>query len=125
MTVKTKRILSMVLMAIPAIVLMMGGVMKLIGAEPESVMQFLTKSGFGNYIKALGATELIIAALLLYPVTNKTGFLLASCYFGGALCLEISGGQPPASALFLAILWCAMFLKSKEMFLPLSMIENK
>lgn len=125
MTVKTKRILSIVLMAIPAIVLIMGGVMKLIGAEPESVMQFLTKSGFGNYIKALGATELVIAALLLYRVTNKIGFLLASCYFGGALCLEISGGQPLASTVFLAILWCSMFLRSKEMFLPLSMVENK
>ncbi|MEI3800304.1 MULTISPECIES: DoxX family protein [unclassified Chitinophaga] len=120
MTAKTKRILSMVLMAIPIIVLVVGGVMKLIGAEPESVMQFLTKSGFGNYIKALGVTELIIAALLLYPVTNKTGFLLASCYFGGALCLEISGGQPTASVVFLAILWISMFLKSKEMFLPLN-----
>ncbi|MGF6849657.1 hypothetical protein QFZ51_004892 [Chitinophaga sp. W3I9] len=125
MTVKTKRILSTVLMVIPAIVLVMGGVMKLLGAEPASVMQFLNKSGFGNYIKALGITELIIAALLLYPVTNKTGFLLATSYFGGALCLEISGAQPFASAVFLAILWIAMFLRSREMFLPLSMVNSQ
>lgn len=118
MITKRKRIISTVLMAIPILVLITGGIMKLIGAEPEVVMQFLTKAGFGNYILWLGSAELIIAALLLYPKTNKIGFLFASCYFGGALCLEISGGQAPASAMFLAILWIAMFLRSKEMFLP-------
>lgn len=117
MSTKTKNIISIILMAIPAFVLTMGGVMKVIGAEPESVMQFLTGHGFGNYITALGLTELIIAALFIYPKTTKIGFLLASCYFGGALCLEISGGQPPASAIFLALLWIAMFLRNREMFL--------
>lgn len=117
MTIKAKRILSMVLMAIPVLVLILGGVMKLADAEPVSVVQFLTKYGFGNYMKWLGAGELIIAALLLYPKTNKIGFLLACCYLGGALCLEISGGQPPASAVFLAILWVGMFMRSREMFL--------
>jgi hypothetical protein len=118
MTDKTKRIISIILMAIPFLVLVMGGVMKLIGAEPESVVQFLTKSGFGSYIKLLGITELVIAALLIYPKTIKIGFLLASCYLGGAFCLELSGGQPPVSTIFLAILWIGMFLRRKEMFLP-------
>ncbi|MET3879578.1 DoxX family protein [Chitinophaga sp. OAE865] len=117
MTIKAKRILSTVLMAIPILVLIMGGIMKLIDAEPASVVQFLTRYGFGNYMKLLGAGELIIAALLLYPKTNKIGFLLAGCYLGGAFCLEISGSQPPASAVFLAILWIGMFLRSREMFL--------
>ncbi len=117
MTVKTKRIISIVLMTIPVLVLIMGGVMKLIGAEPQMVMQFLTKAGFGPYIKILGVSELVIAALLLYPKTNKIGFLLASCYLGGALSMELSGGQPPASAVFLALLWISMFLKNREMFL--------
>jgi hypothetical protein len=117
MNTKTKNIISIILMALPAFVLIMGGLMKVLGKEPESVMQFLTGHGFGNYIMALGFTELIIAALFIYSKTTKIGFLLASCYFGGALCLEISGGQPLASAIFLTILWTAMFLRNKEMFL--------
>jgi hypothetical protein len=116
MTAKTKSIVSIVLMAIPILVLIMGGVMKIIGAEPAMVVQFLTKAGFGNYLVLLGSTELIIAALLIYPKTNKIGFLLASSYLGGAFCLELSGRQVPASAIFLAILWIAMFLRDKEMF---------
>ncbi|SFD87963.1 DoxX-like family protein [Chitinophaga sp. CF118] len=125
MTDKTKRIISIILMAIPTLVLIMGGVMKLIGAEPESVVQFLTKYGFGSHLKVLGVTELIIASLLIYPKTNKIGFLLASCYLGGAFCLELSGGQPPASTIFLTLLWISMFLSNKEMFLPLSAVKNK
>jgi hypothetical protein len=117
MSVKTKRILATVLMAIPTIVLIIGGTMKVIGLEPETVVQFLTNSGFGDYLTLLGFTELVIAALIIFPKTNKIGFLLATGYFGGAFCLEISGSQPPASAAFLSILWVSMFLKDRQMFL--------
>jgi hypothetical protein len=103
----------------------MGGVMKLIGAEPESVVQFLTKAGFGSCIKVLGLTELLIAALILYPKTNKIGFLLASCYFGGALSIELAAGEPPFSAIFLVLLWISMFLENKDMFLPPPTAEKK
>lgn len=106
----------MVLTGLIALVLIMGGIMKIAGAEPEQVMEFLTKSGFGPYIVLLGVTELVIAAALLYPRTSKIGFLLACSYFGGALCLELSGGQPPVSVVFLVILWVGMFLRKREMF---------
>jgi hypothetical protein len=118
MSAKTTRILTIVLMAIPAFILIMGGVMKILGTEPEVVMDFLTKAGFGNYIIPLGVTELVIAGLFIYPKTNKIGFLLATAYLGGALSLEIAGSQPPASAIILAILWISMFLKDKQTFLP-------
>ncbi len=117
MASKTQRILALLLMGIPVLVLIAGGTMKIIGAEPESVMQFLTHFGFGKYILALGISELLIAALLLYPKTHKIGFLLASCYFGGALCLEIAGKQPVASVAFLVLLWTGMFLQNRQMFL--------
>lgn len=124
MTAKTKRIVSIIVMAIPTLVLIAGGVMKVLGAEPESVMQVLTKAGFGDYIIPLGLAELIIAALLIYPKTIKIGFLLASCYLGGAMGVEISGGQPLASSIFLVILWIGMFIKDKEMFLPSSSVNK-
>ncbi|MDJ1502768.1 DoxX family protein [Xanthocytophaga agilis] len=115
---KTKRITAIVLVALTALMLIVGGVLKLLGAEPESVVQFLTHAGFGHLMPVLGITELGIAGLLLYPKTNKIGFLLTSCYLSGALSLEISAGAPPASLMFLVLIWIAMFLKNKEMFLP-------
>ncbi len=117
MKAKTTRIISMVLMIIPGLVLIAGGSMKLAHAEPEPVMQFLNKAGFGGCITVLGLTELIIAALFLYPKTNKIGFLLLSCYFSGAFSLELSAGAPPASVIFIALAWVSMFLKDKDMFL--------
>ena len=118
MTVKTKRIIAIILMAIPAFILTMGGVMKIIGAEPQTVMDFLIKAGFGNYISLLGVTELVIAALFIYSKTNRIGFFLAISYFSGALSLELSAAAPPASAIFLILLWIAMFLKDKQLFFP-------
>ncbi|ABG59549.1 hypothetical protein CHU_2288 [Cytophaga hutchinsonii ATCC 33406] len=116
MVQKRKRIISTILIAIPALVLLTGGIMKLTHTEPETVVQFLTEAGFGSYMQVLGLGSILIGALLLYPETHKIGFLLASCYFAAALSLEISGAQPPVSALFITILWLGMFLKNKGMF---------
>jgi len=125
MSIKTKRITSLALRLIIILVLVTGGIMKLIGAEPESVMQFLSEAGFGNFIIPVGLTGLIIAALLAYPITRKIGIILAASYFGGALALEISGAQPPVSALFLSLLWISMFFGSQEMILPITEKADK
>ncbi|PBQ32969.1 hypothetical protein CNR22_14695 [Sphingobacteriaceae bacterium] len=118
MATKLKRITSALLIGLPTLVLIMGGVAKILGKEPETVMQFLTKTGFGSCIEILGLSELLIAALLIYPKTLKVGFLFAICYFSGAFSLELSGGIFPASTLFIALLWIGMFVKEKAMFLP-------
>lgn len=123
MNTRTTRILSLILMILPALVLITGGVMKLSNAEPPMVVEFLTKAGFGRSFVMLGLGELLIAALFLYPKTRKPGFLLLSCYFGGALALELGGGQVPASALFLALAWTGMFLAHREVFLPAKKVQ--
>ena len=114
---KTKRIISIALMAVPAVVLLMGGVMKLVDAEPDSVMDFLNKAGFEGSVKLLGIAGLVCAALFIWPKTHKIGFLLASCYFSGALAIELAGGMSPLSAVFLVLMWIGMFLGNKEVFL--------
>lgn len=111
-----KRIIPIILTGIPALVLIIGGVSKIIGTEPEPVVTFLTGLGFRPYFIPIGVTSLVIAALLLYPKTTRIGFLSAICYFSGALSLEIAGKQPPVSVAFLILLWIGMFLKDKGMF---------
>src|SRR3954463_462511 len=108
MNAKTTRVLSTILMGIPALVLIIGGISKILHAEPEPIMQFLKQSGFGNHVLELGLTELLIVSLLLYPKSNKIGFLLASCYFGGALCLELGSRHFSAAGIFLSLLWISM-----------------
>jgi hypothetical protein len=124
MSTKTKRITGIVLMAIPTLILIIGGVSKLLNAEPAEVMAVLNKAGFGEYLVPLGIAELVIAALLIFPKTLKIGFLLASCYFGGAMCVEIGMGQPLVSAIFLVLLWIGMYVRDTTILLP-PPAENK
>lgn len=121
MTTKTKRIISIVLMIIPSLMLLMSSIMKLIGAE--QVVTGLTKAGLGNFITLIGVIELLSVALFLYPKTYKIGFLLLCSYLGGAMCIEMAGGQPPMAAVFIAIIWISVFLRDKNMFLVSA--ENK
>ncbi len=123
MSAKTTRIISIVLMVIPSLMLIMSGVMKLIGAE--QVVTGLTKVGLSSYISLFGIIELIAVALFLYPKTYKIGFLLICCYLGGALSIELATAQPPSAAIFLSIVWIAVFLKDKLMFLSPSVTESK
>lgn len=92
--------------------------MKLTGAE--QVVEGLTKGGLGSYINFFGIIEIISVALLLYPKTYKIGFLLLCSYLGGALSIELSGGQPPMAAVFLMMLWISTFLKDRLLFLQVA-----
>jgi len=115
MSAKTTRIISIILMVLPSLMLIMSGIMKLIGAE--QVVTGLTKVGLGSYITLFGVIELVAVALFLYPKTYKIGFLLICGYLGGALSIELATAQPPSAAIFLIIVWIAVFLKDKFMFL--------
>ena len=114
MSSKTTRIISFVLLLLPSLMIVLSGVMKLTGGQ--QVVEGLTKMGLGSYIKVFGIIELISVALLLYPKTFKIGFLLLCCYLGGALSIELAGGQPPMAALFLVILWIGAYLREKSVF---------
>lgn len=120
MVTKTKRIISYVLTSLIGFMLVMGGVMKILKAEPDSIMAQLAKYGYTDYLVYIGILSLLAGGLLLYPKTSKIGFLLGSCYFAGATALELSGKQPPIAMVFIVILWIGMFLRHKEMFISTS-----
>ena len=86
-------------------------------AHAEQIVTGLTKIGLGSYITFIGCIELISLILFIYPKTYKIGFLLLCCYLGGALSIELAGGQPPMAAIFLIMLWVSVYLKDKWMFL--------
>lgn len=123
MSNKTTRIISIVLMAIPSLMLTMSAVMKFIHAE--QVVQGLTKGGLGNYITLFGVIELASVALFIYPKTHKVGFLLLCSYLGGAMSIELAGGQPPMAAIFLTLLWIGVYLKDKTVFSETKTVELK
>ncbi len=124
MTNKTTRIIAIVLMAIPSLMLVMSGVIKLMAAP--QIVEGLGKMGLASYITLFGIIELIAVALFVYPKTNKIGFLLICCYLGGALSIELASGQKPTAAALLVLLWVSVFLTNKAMFLvPATTGTNK
>lgn len=112
---KTTRIISIVLMVIPSLMLIMSAIMKL--THSQVIVDSFGKAGLGSYITLIGVIELISVALFLIPKTTKVGFLLLCSYLGGALVIELAGGQPPMAAIFLAVIWVSVYLRDKFMFL--------
>ena len=123
MTTKTKRIIYIILMALPSFMILTSGVMKLAGSQ--QIVTGLTKAGLGNYITLLGVIELGSLALFIFPKTYKLGFLLLCSYLGGAMSIELATGQPPMAAIFLAVIWISVFLRNKLMFVETGVAEMK
>lgn len=100
---------------IPALMIGVSGVMKLVGPPP--VRESLTKLGVVRYRRLLGIMELTVAALFVVPATMKIGFILASCYFAGAIATELSHANLTAGPFVpLALLWIGALLRDRSIF---------
>ena len=94
---------------------LVGGIMLLAGSAkvlglfpPEQV----AKLGLGVPIQVIGAGELVSAVLLLVPRTASLGVLLTSGFWGGAICLHISKGEPfVLQSVFLLLTWVGAYLR--------------
>jgi hypothetical protein len=115
MSSKTQKILAIIFMALPSIMLVMSGVMKISGGE--QVVTGLTKAGYGPYIKIFGIAEIVFVALFWIPKTYKIGFYFILSYLGGAAAVEIAGGANPVALVLIALTWIGFYLKDKSNFL--------
>ena len=106
---------SIIITAIPALLIVFSGLAKLAGAKP--VVEALSKAGVIQYIQFLGIAEILFAALFVIPATNSIGFVLLACYFSGALATDLSHGakiMPPL--MILGLLFVAQYLVNPTMF---------
>jgi len=115
MTTKTRKIISIVVGAIPAAMVLMSSIMKLT-LNPKMV-EGLTQGGFGSYIQLFGAIELVSLILFFIPATKKIGFYLLISYLGGAMSVELAHGVAPMSIPILILLWISFFLDDKQNFM--------
>ena len=100
---------------IPALLIAMSGLAKL--TRNARILETMTALGVRRYVPALGVMELAIAVLLVIPVTFKLGFLLASCYFGGAIATELSHDALKINPFIpIGLLWIAAFIRDRSIF---------
>jgi hypothetical protein len=90
-------------------------VLKLAG-NPQ-IVETMWRLGVGRYLRLLGVMELTFAALFVIPATMKLGFILASCYFGGAIATELSHDALKVNPFILIVLlWIGAFIRDRSIF---------
>jgi hypothetical protein len=99
----------------PALLIALSGALKLSG-NPK-IVETMAALGVGRHLRLLGVMEVAFAALFVVPATMKLGFLLASCYFGGAIATELSHDALKANAFVpIVLLWVGAFVRDRSIF---------
>lgn len=94
---------------------LIGGMMLLAGSAKVAGLfpaEEVEKLGLSVPIQVIGAGELISAILLLVPRTASLGVLLTSGFWGGAICLHMSKGEPfVLQSVLLLVTWVGAYLR--------------
>jgi hypothetical protein len=90
--------------------LIVTGSQKILGSVPPEA---LVKYGLGGQAQLIGAGALLTALLLLIPHTSSLGILLASAFWGGAICIHMAHGEPYLfQAVVLVLSWAGAYLRN-------------
>ena len=90
-------------------IMILAGSAKIFGLFPPDQV---AKMGLSLPIAVIGAGELASAVLLLIPRTSSLGLLLSSAFWGGAICLHMSKGEPfVLQSVFLLLIWVGAYLR--------------
>ena len=104
-----RKISGWVLHGLVAGIMILAGSAKVFGLFPP---EEVAKLGLGLPIQVIGAGELASAILLLIPRTSSLGLLLTTGFWGGAICLHMSKGEPfVVPSVFLIITWVGGYLR--------------
>jgi hypothetical protein len=103
---------------LPALLLLVDGVMKLV--KPEFVVTESAKIGFAEHVLVpLGIVLTVSAILYLVPQTAVLGAILLTGYLGGAVATHVRSGdglvQILFPAFFGALLWLGLVLRDPQL----------
>lgn len=100
-----------IMAAIPVLLLLMSGVMKVI--TPPFVAEGFVHLGYSEHLAlGIGIVELLCVILYLIPQTAVLGAILLTGYLGGATASHVRIGEPFHMAVLLGILiWGSLYLR--------------
>jgi hypothetical protein len=94
--------------------LILTGAQKVLGTVPPEA---LVRYGLGEQVRLIGAGAILTALLLLIPRTSSLGLLLASAFWGGAICIHMAHGEPYVfQAAVLVLTWAGAYLRNPATF---------
>jgi len=113
---KTALVAGWILSALPALMLLMSGVMKLL--QPEAVVKGSKDLGWEgeSLLLALGIVEIGCTVIYLIPRTAVLGAILLTGYLGGAIATHVRIGEPFLPPLLLGVLvWLGLYLRDPRL----------
>ena len=110
-TAKKMQWTGYIVTALPVLLLLFSGVMKLI--KPASVMEGFAHLGYPESLAVgIGIVELTSVALYVIPQTAVLGAILLTAYLGGATATHLRIGEPVFMPILLGVLvWGALYLR--------------
>ena len=108
-----------ILSALPALMLVMGGIMDLM--KPDFVVKTTVEMGYPeDVIVGLGVVVLICVILYIIPNTAVLGAILLTGYLGGAVATHVRHGDPLfsnvlAQVYFAIVLWAGVYLREPRL----------
>ena len=101
--------------ALPALMLLASGVMKLL--KPAAVVEGFTHLGWDERLAlGLGVVELACTVIYLIPPTAVLGAVLLTGYLGGAIATHVRIGEPYYTQFGLGVLvWLGLYLRDARL----------
>ena len=94
--------------------LILTGSQKVLGSAPPEA---LVRYRLGDQAPLIGAGAVLSALLLLIPRTSSLGILLASAFWGGAICIHMAHSEPYLfQVVMLVLLWVGAYLRNPATF---------
>lgn len=113
-----------VLSAIPVLVLLMSGGMKL--SQSPEVIEGFGKYGYEpNVVAPIGVFEVLCAVVYAIPATAVLGAILVAGYLGGAAATHVAAGEPPFAPIVIGLIaWAGIGLREPRLRALLPLIRG-
>ena len=104
-----------VVSVLPALGLVVSGVMKLV--KPEMIVKEFARLGYhDDVIIGLGIVEITCTAIYLIPRTGVLGAILLTGYLGGAVATHLRIGDPYYGPIVFGVLvWLGLYLRDSRL----------
>jgi hypothetical protein len=114
---KAASVTAWIIGGLPALFLVLDGVMKLV--KPEPVIKATVELGYPqSTIIGIGIALLASTVLYLIPGTAVLGAILLTGYLGGAVASHVRVSHPPSNIVFPVIfgvlLWLGLYLRDRR-----------
>ena len=105
-----------VISAVPALMLLSGGIIAALKLVPSVVQTFVHLGYPESVVPGIGVVQILCAVLYIIPRTSIGGALLMTAYLGGATASHVRVGEPFYTPVIVGVLvWAGLVLRNLKL----------